>query len=90
MFLELIRGGLVLINLFKEIDILAAIEANAALAGIRDILRPCQGAVNIFREALYGGNKACPPHIPFAPSTLGEATRAFDTQLTKKEPTADS
>ena len=40
---------------FKEIDIFATFEDNEAVAGIGKVLRPCQEAVNLFRETLRGG-----------------------------------
>ena len=52
-----------------EVDISVDIKAIKALAGIGDILRPRQGAANMFPDARREGNEACPSRIPSFPAS---------------------
>ena len=62
---------------YEEADIFATIKANDAIEGVGDIFRPRPRGAGVFGEALFVGNRACPPYIPSAPPKLADAPRAL-------------
>ena len=70
--------------LYKEGDIFGAIRAHPSLSGIGELLRPRQGAANLFPEALREGSRATPPHTPFLAPTLGDSPWALQDPARKK------
>ena len=71
---------------FKGVGIFVSIKANEASEGFVDSLRPRQGAANIFSEALYEGNRACPPYSPFELQSSPTPRGPCNTQPASKLP----
>ena len=74
---------------YKEIGICAAIKGKNALAGIGEILRPRQEAVNLLFEGSRRGSKACPPYVPFLLPKLHSAPRAIQDPAHKRAAEAE-